>query len=200
LTSTAAPELVLASASPRRCDILHALGLTFSVQSISIDERPRAGELPQELVVRLAIQKAAAATVLGHFAVLGSDTIVVLDDSILGKPRDRHDGVDMLLRLSGRSHLVLTAVALRTNEGTATALASTKVQFRDINRDEATRYWHSGEPRDKAGGYGIQGMGGMFVAAINGSFSAVMGLPVFETAALLRAVGIEVVKHKSDQL
>ena len=197
MTSSLPPELVLASGSPRRREILIGLGLTFTVQSVAIDETPRRRELPQELVVRLATEKAAAAQVSGHFAVLGSDTIVAVDDSILGKPRDGDEGVEMLLRLSGRAHTVFTAVALRTRESTTTALASTKVRFRDIDRDEASRYWHSGEPCDKAGGYGIQGLGGIFVAGINGSYSGVMGLPVFETAALLRAAGIEVVAHES---
>ena len=161
---------------------------------VEIDESPRTGESAEDLVLRLASAKADAAT--GADYVLGSDTVVVLDDLVLGKPVDSDDAVDMLLGLSGRSHLVLTAVALRTPNGTRTVLSKTDVRFREIDRDEAIRYWHSGEPADKAGGYGIQGLGGIFVEAINGSYSGVMGLPVFETVELLKSAGIEVLSKK----
>jgi septum formation protein len=187
---SASPQLHLASTSPRRREILRSLGVEFEIAKVETDESPRQGELPEELVLRLAIAKAEAAT--GAELVLGSDTVVVLDGRILGKPRDVDDAVDMLLALSGRSHSVLTGVALRTPEGTRTVLSATDVRFREIGRDEAIRYWQSGEPADKAGGYGIQGLGGMFVEAINGSYSGVMGLPVFETVELLKSAGIEV--------
>jgi septum formation protein len=187
---SASPQLHLASTSPRRREILRSLGVEFEIAKVETDESPRQGESPEELVLRLAIAKAEAAT--GAELVLGSDTVVVLDGRILGKPRDLDDAVDMLLALSGRSHSVLTGVALRTPEGTRTVLSATDVRFREIGRDEAIRYWQSGEPADKAGGYGIQGLGGMFVEAINGSYSGVMGLPVFETVELLKSVGIEV--------
>ena len=187
---SSSPQLHLASTSPRRREILRSLGVEFEIAKVETDESPRQGELPEELVLRLAIAKAEAAT--GAELVLGSDTVVVLDGRILGKPRDVDDAVDMLLALSGRSHSVLTGVALRTPEGTRTVLSATDVRFREIGRDEAIRYWQSGEPADKAGGYGIQGLGGMFVEAINGSYSGVMGLPVFETVELLKSAGIEV--------
>jgi septum formation protein len=187
---SSSPQLHLASTSPRRREILRSLGVEFEIANVETDESPRQGESPEELVLRLAIAKAEAAT--GAELVLGSDTVVVLDGRILGKPRDLDDAVDMLLALSGRSHSVLTGVALRTPEGTRTVLSVTDVRFREIGRDEAIRYWQSGEPADKAGGYGIQGLGGMFVEAINGSYSGVMGLPVFETVELLKSVGIEV--------
>jgi septum formation protein len=187
---SASPQLHLASTSPRRREILRSLGVEFEIAKVETDESPRQGESPEELVLRLAIAKAEAAT--GAELVLGSDTVVVLDGRILGKPRDLDDAVDMLLALSGRSHSVLTGVALRTPEGTRTVLSATDVRFREIGRDEAIRYWQSGEPADKAGGYGIQGLGGMFVEAINGSYSGVMGLPVFETVELLKSAGIEV--------
>jgi len=187
---SSSPQLHLASTSPRRREILRSLGVEFEIAKVETDESPRQGELPEELVLRLAIAKAEAAT--GAELVLGSDTVVVLDGRILGKPRDVDDAVDMLLALSGRSHSVLTGVALRTAEGTRTVLSATDVRFREIGRDEAIRYWQSGEPADKAGGYGIQGLGGMFVEAINGSYSGVMGLPVFETVKLLKSAGIEV--------
>jgi septum formation protein len=187
---SASPQLHLASTSPRRREILRSLGVEFEIAKVETDESPRQGESPEELVLRLAIAKAEAAT--SAELVLGSDTVVVLDGRILGKPRDLDDAVDMLLALSGRSHSVLTGVALRTPEGTRTVLSATDVRFREIGRDEAIRYWQSGEPADKAGGYGIQGLGGMFVEAINGSYSGVMGLPVFETVELLKSAGIEV--------
>jgi len=161
---------------------------------VETDESPQIGESAEDLVLRLAIAKAEAAT--GADYVLGSDTVVVLDDCVLGKPVDVDDAVDMLLALSGRSHSVLTGVALRTPNGTRTVLSKTDVWFREIDRDEAIRYWHSGEPADKAGGYGIQGRGGIFVEAIHGSYSGVMGLPVFETVELLKSAGIEVLSKK----
>ena len=191
---SASPLLYLASTSPRRREILQSLGVEFEVVMVETDESPLAGESAEDLVVRLARAKAEAAT--GAEYVLGSDTVVVLDDVVLGKPEDADDAVDMLLALSGRSHTVLTGVALRTSNGTRVVLSKTDVRFREIDRDEAIRYWHSGEPADKAGSYGIQGLGGMFVEAINGSYSGVMGLPVFETVELLKSAGIEVLSKK----
>ena len=187
---SSSPQLHLASTSPRRREILQSLGIEFVVAMVEIDESTQTGESAEDLVLRLAIAKAEAAT--GADYVLGSDTVVVLDDCVLGKPVDADDAVDMLLALSGRSHSVLTGVALRTPNGTRTVLSKTDVWFREIDRDEAIRYWHSGEPADKAGGYGIQGKGGIFVEAIHGSYSGVMGLSVFETVELLKSAGIEV--------
>ena len=187
---TTAPKLHLASSSPRRRDILYGLGIDFVVTPAEVDESLVAGETPRKMVMRLAAAKAQAAGD-GHF-VLGADTVVVLGDRILGKPRDADDAVEMLLALSGRTHHVLTAVALKTPTGIKTVVSTTEVQFREIGRDEAFLYWQSGEPADKAGAYGIQGLGGVFVEAINGSYSGVVGLPVFETVELLKAAGIEV--------
>jgi septum formation protein len=184
------PKLHLASTSPRRREILQSLGVEFEVAEVATDESPLPGESARELVLRLAVAKAEAAT--GAEYALGSDTVVVLDEHMLGKPVDVDEAIDMLLALAGRSHSVLTGVALKTPQGTRTVLSTTDVQFREIDRDEAIRYWQSGEPADKAGGYGIQGLGGMFVQAINGSYSGVMGLPVFETVELLKSAGIEV--------
>ena len=191
---TTQPTLLLASSSPRRREILNALGLRFSVQVNEIDECPLPDESPEQLVLRLAQAKASAA-VCGHdeFAI-GADTTVVLDSEVLGKPVDRSDAIAMLLRLSGRSHQVLTAVALRGPLGVETALSRTRVSFREIRRDEALAYWQSGEPRDKAGAYGIQGLGGLFVSGIEGSYSGVVGLPIFETAELLRQAGFELLR------
>ncbi len=184
------PQFILASGSPRRRDILATLGLKFEVVSVDIDESRLDDEPAEQMVLRLAIAKADAAP-RGEF-VLGSDTVVVLGERVLGKPVDAENAVEMLLALSGRTHSVLTGVALKTPTGPITALSTTEVLFREIGRDEAYRYWHSGEPADKAGAYGIQGIGGMFVKAINGSYSGVMGLPVFETVKLLESAGIDV--------
>jgi len=184
------PLLHLASTSPRRREILETLGIEFDVILVETDESPLEGEKPDEMVLRLATAKTDAAT-HGDF-ILAADTVVVLDDRVLGKPRDADDAVEMLLALSGRSHAVMTGVALRTPAGITAVLSTTDVQFRQIGRDEATRYWQSGEPADKAGAYGIQGLGGMFVKNIEGSYSGVMGLPVFETVELLVSAGLDV--------
>jgi len=186
--------LHLASTSPRRREILETLGIEFDVVPVATDESPLQGETPGEMVLRLAIAKADAAD-HGEF-VLAADTIVVLGDRVLGKPRDVDDAIEMLLALSGRTHAVMTGVALKTPAGTRSVLSTTDVQFREIGRDEAYRYWQSGEPCDKAGAYGIQGLGGMFVKAIEGSYSGVMGLPVFETVELLKSAGLKVLEDQ----
>jgi septum formation protein len=193
------PTLLLASSSPRRREILSALGLQFGVQKIAVDERVLPGETPEQMVLRLAEAKANAPATGPDDFVIGADTAVVLDGTILGKPVDRADALDMLLRLSGRRHSVLTGVALRGPQGVRSTLSRTEVSFREISRDEALAYWHSGEPGDKAGAYGIQGLGGMFVKNVAGSYSGVVGLPVFETTELLRQAGIDLwIKHHSD--
>jgi septum formation protein len=189
-----APILQLASTSSRRREILASLGFRFDVVEVETDERPLNGELPSDLVLRLATAKAEALN-CGN-CVLGADTVVVLGDRVFGKPRDAEDAVSMLLSLSGCRHTVLTGVALKTPNGTRSVLSSTDVQFREIGQDEALRYWQSGEPADKAGSYGIQGLGGMFVKAISGSYSGVMGLPVFETIELLASAGIDVLEKQ----
>lgn len=191
-------SLCLASSSPRRQEILEALGLEFSVKPVEVDEDRLGLETPEQMVLRLAVAKANAADVDASCLVIGSDTVVVLGDEVLCKPRDRDDAVSMLLRLSDRRHRVLTGVALRGPAGVQTAVSATDVYFREISRDEALAYWHSGEPRDKAGAYGIQGLGGAFVESIKGSYSGVVGLPVFETARLLRNAGIDVFKKQKD--
>lgn len=193
------PQLHLASTSPRRRDILQTLGVEFTVVAVDTDETPIDGESPEELVLRLATAKAEAAAdaLTDAGVVLAADTVVVLGDRVLGKPRNCDDAVEMLLALSGQTHSVLTGVALRTAAGTHAVLSATDVRFREIVQDEATAYWQSGEPCDKAGAYGIQGLGGMFVEAINGSYSGVMGLPVFETVELLKSAGIEVLAKQT---
>jgi len=186
------PTLYLASSSPRRQQILAALGLTFEVRSREVDETPLAAESPEDMVLRLARAKALALDVGESDVVIGADTAVVVDHVALGKPRDEEDAVAMLMRLSGRQHSVITGVAVRGANGVQAVLSATDVQFRDISRDEARAYWQSGEPRDKAGAYAIQGIGGAFVENIEGSYSGVVGLPVFETIKLLHAVGVHV--------
>ena len=185
--------LHLASASPRRREILRSLGLQFTYAGEDLDEQVRAGETAEELVVRLAGDKAhAAAGSRPGTAVLGADTVVVLNGEVFGKPRDESDAVAMLAALSGRTHEVMTGVALSYGEHRLTTLSRSKVRFRDITRAEARAYWRTGEPQDKAGGYAVQGLAAIFIADLRGSYSGVMGLPVFETAAMLRSAGMEV--------
>ena len=189
--------LYLASGSPRRRELLTQIGVPFSAVSAAIDETPLPNESPVAYVERLARQKAfagreqlRASIAHNHFCVLGADTAVVLDDRILGKPVDQADALAMLMGLSGREHEVLTAVALNDAERGETRVVRSRVTFRAISEDEAGRYWASGEPHDKAGGYAIQGLAAVFVAHLNGSYSAVVGLPVCETAELLGHFGI----------
>ena len=191
------PTLVLASASPRRRELLARIGLACEVRPVTIDERPLPSEQPEAHVQRLALEKArAGARRLGRApgaVVLGADTIVVCDGVLLGKPVDRDDGLSMLARLSGRRHEVLTAIAtVATGPGgrEATALSRSEVSLRAIGPDEAAAYWATGEPADKAGGYALQGIGAIFVEAVRGSCSGVVGLPLHETACLLSEYGI----------
>lgn len=190
---TSQSRLLLASSSPRREEILRALGLNFTAQPVDVDEQILAGESAEQMVLRLARAKAAAATAYDADLVIGADTAVVLADQVLGKPRDEADAVTMLLRLSGKTHRVMTGVALRGPHGVQDALSCTSVKFRVISRDEAQAYWHSGEPADKAGAYAVQGLGGAFVERLEGSYSGVVGLPVYETVELLRAAGVRVI-------
>jgi septum formation protein len=184
----------LASGSPRRRQLLSQIGVSFQTLKVEVDESPRPGEAAREYVVRLAETKASAglreAPPGAPAPVLGADTAVVVDGTILGKPAGGEDAERMLRLLSGRTHAVLTAVALATRDGLASRVSSSEVTFREIGAAEARAYWHSGEPRDKAGGYAIQGYGAVFVAELKGSYSGVMGLPLFETAGLLRAAGL----------
>ncbi|WP_312962450.1 Maf family protein [Stutzerimonas nitrititolerans] len=180
--------LFLASASPRRRELLTQIGVPFELLSITLDETPLPGERPEAYVQRLAREKALAGwAAVGDdsVAVLGADTTVVIDERILGKPADRAEGLLMLESLSDREHHVLTAVALATRDACEVRLVTSRVRFRRIERAEAEAYWASGEPCDKAGGYAIQGWGAVFVAELRGSYSAVVGLPLCETAQLL---------------
>lgn len=187
-------SLYLASGSPRRRELLTQIGVAFTVVSAAIDETPLTNETAVAYVERLARGKAtagfAALEQTSSICVLGADTAVIVDGQILGKPVDQVDALAMLMVLSDREHEVLTAIALTDGQRSETRCVSSRVRFRSISVEEATTYWHSGEPQDKAGGYAIQGLGSVFVAGLNGSYSAVVGLPVCETAQLLGQFGI----------
>jgi septum formation protein len=185
------PVLCLGSVSPRRRELLTQIGVAFVVAAPDIDESVRSGESPAQYVTRLAQEKALAIRRAGQrLPVLAADTTVVVDGELFAKPRDRAEAVHMLGVLSGRTHEVLTAIALADSRGVATRLNSSTVRFRRISQEESLAYWETGEPRDKAGAYGIQGFGAVFVESISGSHSGIMGLPLFETAQLLQAAGI----------
>ncbi|MCI0653561.1 MAG: Maf family nucleotide pyrophosphatase [Methylococcaceae bacterium] len=188
--SDPSPQLVLASASPRRRRLLEQIGLRFVVKPAEIDEGRLPDESPEQTVERLAGEKSAQvfAAAPEGMPVLGADTIVVLDDIILGKPADAGQGIAMLSRLSGREHRVLSAVSLRGREHWQ-AMSETRVWFRELEISEMLAYWRIGEACDKAGGYAIQGLGSLFVRRIEGSYSGVVGLPIYETASLLRKAG-----------
>ncbi|GHC20001.1 Maf family protein [Aidingimonas halophila] len=182
--------LCLASASPRRRELLMSIGLETEVRPVDIDETPRADEPPVDYVSRLAREKALAGSRLSSLPVLGADTAVVYEGRILGKPRDRDHAAQMLSRLAGATHDVMTAVAVDGPAGVLEACVVTRVTMREISPTEIAAYWLTGEPRDKAGGYAIQARGAVFVTHIEGSYSAVVGLPLCETSALLVRQGI----------
>jgi septum formation protein len=188
-------QIILASASPRRMELLDQINVTYSVNPVDIDETPLLNETPLAYVQRLAAEKSAACIVqLGDsLPVLAADTAVVLGDLIMGKPKDKHDAIAMLRQLSGKMHRVYSAVSLRGREH-GQVVSITEVTFRALTENEIAAYWQSGEPADKAGSYAIQGLGGVFVTSISGSFSGVVGLPLFETAELLVSQGIGIFK------
>lgn len=186
--------LILASASPRRRELLRQIGVPHAVQAADIDETPLPGEAPSDYVQRLARSKASHVfrSRADAMPVLGADTTVAIDGLALGKPADESEHRAMFERLSAREHAVYSAVALATRESVAVRLSVTRVLFRAITESERAAYWASGEPRDKAGGYAIQGLGAVFIESIAGSYSGVMGLPLAETAALLVAGGVPI--------
>jgi nucleoside triphosphate pyrophosphatase len=188
---SAAPLLTLASESPRRRELLEQIGVAHVVSAADIDEAVHEGEAPADYVVRMACAKACAVRARNPgLPVLAADTTVVVDGLVLGKPRDRADGLAMLGWLSGRSHQVLTAVALASASGISFRLSASEVRMRAVTPAECAAYWETGEPRDKAGGYAIQGRGALFIEQLSGSYSGVMGLPLYETGQLLAAAGI----------
>jgi len=188
-------QLILASNSPRRAELLQQLGLRFEVLRVDVDEVPAPGQSPADYARAIALAKAqAGAAQIGttpSLPVLGADTDVAIDGEILGKPRDAEDAVRMLLRLAARSHQVFSAVAVTSAASIDVELSVTQVQFGPITRAQAVDYWNSGEPAGKAGGYAIQGYAARWVRAIEGSYSGVVGLPLFETAQLLERHGVK---------
>ena len=191
-------DLILASASPRRLELLSQIGVHPLVIPAQIDESVLAGEGSNDYVLRLAQEKANRVFValpkgLKLTSVcLGSDTSVILDNQILGKPQDREESRMMLRALSGRAHQVVTAIAIAGEFGVISQLVATDVWFRTLSEQQIDAYWYTGEPQDKAGSYGIQGFGAVFVERIEGSYSAVVGLPLTETAELLDQVGVPI--------
>jgi septum formation protein len=186
-----APLVCLASASPRRRQLLAQIGVPHVVRVANVDESVQPGERPADYVLRMARAKALAVRARSaSLPVLAADTAVVIDEMICGKPADEAAAVVMLLQLSGRSHQVLTAVALALEAGIACRLSASEVRLRRLSRAECLTYWRSGEPRDKAGGYAVQGFGAVFLEQLRGSYSGVMGLPLFETAQLLTDAGV----------
>lgn len=189
------PLLVLASASPRRSALLSQIGVRHRVLPSTVEEARRAQEPIDQCVQRLAAEKALQVHARlddPAVPVIGADTAVVLEDAMLGKPRDREDALAMLARLSDREHAVISAVALARHGSVSCRLSRSLVRFRALLPAECEAYWDSGEPQDKAGAYAIQGRGAIFVQSLRGSYSGVMGLPLFETAALLTAAAVPV--------
>lgn len=187
------PSIILASGSARRKELLTQIGVSFSVLVTDTDESRREDEPPLDYVQRLALEKADAGRQLSGSdkPVLGADTVVLLDDLILGKPADREEAAGMLRMMSGRDHLVLSAVAInQATDGAQVLVNSTRVTFAKMPEEFIQRYCSSDEPLDKAGAYAIQGEPGMYVSRIEGSYSGVMGLPLFETGRLLAAAGV----------
>ena len=182
------PQFLLASRSPRRVQLLHEAGYRFEARPADVPEVPKPGETPLDYARRLALAKARA--LAGALPVLGADTDVSLDGRILGKPRDAEDACAMLLALAGRSHQVISAVALVAEGREAVVATVTEVEFVPLTRAEALAYWATGEPADKAGAYAIQGRAARFVRAVRGSVTGVIGLPLAETCNLLSEFGI----------
>jgi septum formation protein len=188
-------DLILASASPRRAEILEQIGVSFQIVPADIDETPMSQELPIDYVQRMAQEKAKRVidSVAGSsMVVLGADTSVVLGSKIYGKPKNSEEALAMLADLSGKTHQVLTAVAMGDNQRCVIKLSATDVEFRELDPRECLDYWKTGEPLDKAGGYAIQGLGAVFVEKISGSFSGVVGLPIEQTAQLLQAFKVPI--------
>ena len=188
-------DIYLASASPRRQELLTQIGIRFKLLNVNVPEVPAAGEEAKDFVQRVALEKARAGKQQlmndDNHPVLGADTAVVVDGTIFGKPANRDDAVAMLKRMAGRKHQVISAVALVAKEQ-AVKVSISQVMFDSLSDKQISAYWDSGECQDKAGAYAIQGQAAVFVQELQGSYSGVMGLPLFETAGLLRQFGIDV--------
>ena len=190
-------NLILASGSPRRRELLQQMGLTFTVKPVDADESLTPGLPPQEQVKLLSRKKAQAAKKENspEDVILTADTVVVLENEILGKPRDKAQAEEMLRRLSGRHHLVLTGVTVTGPRGTETCCVTTEVHFRPLSDGEIAAYIASGEPMDKAGAYGIQGKGGLFVEKLLGDYFNVVGLPICQVGRMLKDAGIPILEE-----
>ena len=184
-------HVVLASSSPRRRQLLNLIGIAHDVRPANIDESPRPREAPRRHAERLAREKASAvATRDPDLITIGADTVVVINRTVLGKPADGDEAARMLALLSGREHLVITAVAVSRGKKLRSAIEEVRVRFRRLRDDEIQAYIATGEPMDKAGAYGIQGFGATIVERIEGDYFAVMGLPLVRLVGLLRDVGV----------
>ncbi|HEC12244.1 MAG TPA: septum formation inhibitor Maf [Acidiferrobacteraceae bacterium] len=190
------PSLYLASRSPRRQELLRQMGIEFEVFVVDVPEHPAKGETAEHFVTRMAQEKSSAANTqiskqgMVIMPILGADTCVVIDGEILGKPRNRTHGIDMLRRLSGTTHEVMTAVNINADDRDYGVLSLSKVSFDRLSDQDVVRYWDSGEPMDKAGGYGIQGRAAAFISRLEGSYTGVVGLPLFEVSSLFKKIGI----------
>ena len=191
-------QLILASASPRRQALLKQVGIAFRQQVAEIDETPLENEAAEDYVVRLALEKARAVrqhSVDDGLPVLGADTAVVIDGRLLGKPKSPAHARQMLQLLSGREHRVMSAVAL-VGSREAVQISVSRVWFRPLGENEIDAYWRTGEPQDKAGAYAIQGVGAIFIERLEGSYTGVMGLPLYETGRLLQDFGIQILERR----
>ena len=191
-------QLILASASPRRQALLKQVGIAFRQQVAEIDETPLENEAAEDYVVRLALEKARAVrqhSVTDGLPVLGADTAVVIDGRLLGKPKNPAHARQMLQLLSGREHRVMSAVAL-VGSREAVQISVSRVWFRPLGENEIDAYWRTGEPQDKAGAYAIQGVGAIFIERLEGSYTGVMGLPLYETGRLLQDFGIQILERR----
>ena len=185
--------IILASKSPRRQQLLRQLGVEFTIQTADIDETMFPGRKPKDEVARVSALKARAVVCAPDDLVISADTIVVVDDMILGKPKNEADASKMLRLLSGRSHTVMTGLSVRRGDTVRTEVIQTSVWFRDLTNDEIARYIATGEPMDKAGAYGIQGLAGLFVERLDGDYFSVMGLPMCRLGEMLRSFGVTIV-------
>ncbi len=200
MIETPPQSILLASSSPRRLSLLKQIGLMFETMSPDVDESLLAGEAPEEYVERLSKTKADAGLIRRPtYVVIAADTVVTLGGEVLGKPKNQADGVRMLMRLSGSTHRVLTGVTVASAADTKSKVVASDVSFRAVSAAEAQAYWRTKEPADKAGGYGLQGVGSIFVEKIHGSPSAVIGLPMLETELMLKHFGIDTWSGRVDR-
>ncbi len=188
-------DIILASASPRRAELLDQIGIKYEVQVTDIDESGLLNESAEVLVQRLAIEKSKA-VFSKELPILGSDTLGVLNNNLLVKPQDFEHAQEMLSQMSGNWHEILSAVAITYQGKTQVRLNKNRVLFRLLSNDEIKAYWNMGEPHDKAGAYAIQGLGASFIQRIEGSYSGIMGLPLFETSQLLAELDINILGNR----